>query len=157
MHHIYTHSTHNFKIHNAMIMPCFSYFLYFTCGRFSADVPGKVLCQRGKIKIPSIIHPWQEASQGCRGNLRRDFEGRGGKKKWLNTISEIDDDFKLINFVPTFPFWCLIDISNLSPNENTWFPPPLSKPALTHLIKSYHWSPSFLCLKHRSHPRFLSL
>lgn len=140
-------------------MPCFSYFLYFTCGRFSTDARESLVPER-KDKDSFYNSPMTGSFPRLQGECEKGFwgEGRGGegKKKWLNTTSEIDGDFKLINFPPTFPFWCRIDISNLIPNQNTWFPPPLSKLALTHLIKSFHWSPSFLC-QHRSHPRFLSL
>lgn len=142
-----------FSLKRLALVFCFSYFLYFTCGRLSTDLLGKELCQRGKMKIPSITYPWQEASPKLQGGFEKGFMGKEREGRWLNTVSEMMTS-KLIILAPNFPFWYLIDISNLSPKQNTWFAPLLPKPALIHLIKSYHWSPNSLGQKHESHFRF---
>lgn len=98
-------------------VPCFSYFLYFTCGRLSIDFLGKDLCQRGKIKTSSLTHPWLETSQGYqeRGEIWEGILGVGRKEKWLNAVSEIKDGFKLINVPLNLPI--LVSNRHLQPKS----------------------------------------
>ena len=91
----------HFSIKFLALVFCFSYSLYFTCGRLSTDLLGKDLCQRGTMKIPPITYPQQEASPKVSGGIWQEIYGGERERRWLNTVSEMMTS-KSIILAPNF-------------------------------------------------------